>query len=66
VGNHGPVPATQAAPSASTVTVASWSAEVVARAWDSAAATQPEDPAQLWNPKGHANNSWARLRLRVR
>jgi sulfite oxidase len=40
-------------------------AEIVARAWDSAAATQPEDPAQLWNPKGYANNSWARLRLRV-
>jgi sulfite oxidase len=43
-----------------------WVAEVIARAWDSAAATQPEDPAQLWNPKGYANNSWARLRLRVR
>jgi sulfite oxidase len=42
------------------------SAEIVARAWDSAAATQPEDPAQLWNPKGYANNSWARLRLTVR
>jgi sulfite oxidase len=40
--------------------------EVIARAWDSAAATQPENPAQLWNPKGYANNSWARLRLRVR
>ncbi|HEX3834993.1 MAG TPA: sulfite oxidase [Solirubrobacteraceae bacterium] len=49
-----------------TVTVDSGAAEVVARAWDSAAATQPEDPAQLWNPKGYANNSWARLRLRVR
>ncbi len=41
------------------------SAEIVARAWDSAAATQPEDPAQLWNPKGYANNSWARARIEV-
>lgn len=48
------------------VMVTPGSAEIVARAWDSAAATQPEDPAQLWNPKGYANNSWARLRLRVR
>jgi sulfite oxidase len=40
--------------------------EIVARAWDSAAATQPDDPAQLWNPKGYANNSWARLRIHVR
>jgi sulfite oxidase len=47
------------------VSVAPGSAEIVARAWDSAAATQPEDPAQLWNPKGYANNSWARLRLTV-
>ena len=40
--------------------------ELAARAFDGAAATQPEDPAQLWNPKGYANNSWARLALRVR
>jgi len=40
--------------------------ELVARAWDSAAATQPDDPAQLWNPKGYVNNSWARLRLTAR
>ena len=40
-------------------------AEIVARAWDSAAATQPDDPAQVWNPKGYANNSWARLRVLV-
>jgi sulfite oxidase len=48
-----------------TISVAPGTVEVVARAWDSAAATQPEDPAQLWNPKGYANNSWARLRLQV-
>jgi sulfite oxidase len=39
--------------------------EIVARAWDSAAGTQPEDPASLWNPKGYVNNSWARARVRV-
>ncbi|MGI8440226.1 MAG: sulfite oxidase [Thermoleophilaceae bacterium] len=35
--------------------------EIVARAWDSAAAFQPEDPAHLWNPKGYVNHSWARV-----
>ena len=39
--------------------------EIVARAWDSAAGTQPEDPASLWNPKGYVNNSWARARVGV-
>jgi sulfite oxidase len=38
--------------------------EVVARAWDSAGATTPESPATVWNPKGYANNSWGRVRLR--
>ena len=37
--------------------------EVVARAWDSAAATQPEHAASVWNPKGYVNNSWARVVL---
>jgi sulfite oxidase len=32
--------------------------ELVVRAWDSAAATQPEHPASVWNPKGYVNNSW--------
>ena len=41
-------------------------AQIVARAWDSAAATQPSDPAQLWNPKGYVNNSWASLWVKVR
>jgi sulfite oxidase len=40
--------------------------EIVARAWDSAAAAQPEDPATLWNPKGYVNNAWARVRVRAR
>jgi sulfite oxidase len=39
---------------------------LVARAWDSAGATQPEDPATVWNPKGYANSSWARLEVDVR
>ncbi|MFZ0088598.1 MAG: sulfite oxidase [Solirubrobacteraceae bacterium] len=39
--------------------------ELVARAWDSAASTQPSSPAEVWNPKGYANNSWARLTVRV-
>ena len=37
--------------------------ELAVRAWDSAGATQPEDPATVWNPKGYANNAWGRLTL---
>lgn len=37
--------------------------EIVARAWDSTGAAQPESPAHLWNPKGYVNNSWARVRV---
>ena len=37
--------------------------EITVRAWDTAAAVQPESAAQLWNPKGYVNNSWARLRV---
>jgi sulfite oxidase len=48
-----------------TMTVLPGEVEIVARAWDSAAATQPEDPAHLWNPKGYVNNSWARVVLHV-
>jgi sulfite oxidase len=39
--------------------------EIVARAWDSDEATQPQDPASVWNPKGYVNNSWARVRVDV-
>jgi sulfite oxidase len=39
--------------------------EVVVRAWDTAANTQPERPATVWNPKGYVNNSWGRVRLHV-
>jgi sulfite oxidase len=40
--------------------------EIVVRAWDSAAGTQPEDPGGSWNPKGYANNAWGRVRVIVR
>jgi sulfite oxidase len=37
--------------------------ELAVRAFDSAGATQPEDPAPLWNPRGYMNNAWHRVRL---
>ncbi len=43
------------------VDVAVGTTEIVARAWDSAAAAQPESAAHLWNPKGYVNNAWARV-----
>jgi sulfite oxidase len=39
--------------------------EILVRAWDSSAATQPEDNATLWNPKGYANNARPRVRVRA-
>lgn len=39
---------------------------IVARAWDSTGATQPEEPRHVWNPKGYINNSWARVRVSAR
>ncbi len=39
--------------------------EVVARAWDSSAALQPSRAEDVWNPKGYANTSWPRVRLRI-
>ena len=39
--------------------------ELVARAWDSAANTQPESVAPLWNFKGYMNNAWHRVRVSV-
>ena len=39
--------------------------EVLVRAWDSSAATQPEDEAGLWNPKGYVNNARPRVRVRA-
>jgi sulfite oxidase len=39
--------------------------EILVRAWDSSAATQPEDEASLWNPKGYVNNARPRVRVRA-
>jgi sulfite oxidase len=39
--------------------------EIVVRAWDSSAATQPENEAALWNPKGYVNNARPRVLVRV-
>jgi sulfite oxidase len=39
--------------------------EILVRAWDSSAATQPEDEAALWNPQGYVNNARPRVRVRA-
>jgi sulfite oxidase len=39
--------------------------EILVRAWDSSAATQPEDEAALWNPKGYVNNARPRITVRA-
>ena len=46
-------------------TLGAGSADVVARAWDSTGAVQPELPDHVWNPKGYVNNSWAHANYRV-
>ncbi len=40
--------------------------ELVARAWDSTATTQPKDLATTWNIHGYVNNAWHRVPLRRR
>lgn len=40
-------------------------ADIAVRAWDNGASLQPENEADLWNPKGYANNAQARLRITV-
>lgn len=37
--------------------------EIVCRAWDTAAQTQPESPAHVWNFKGYMNNAWHRVHV---
>jgi sulfite oxidase len=37
--------------------------EIVVRAWDSAANTQPELAEQVWNFKGYMDNSWHRVKV---
>jgi sulfite oxidase len=39
--------------------------ELVVRAWDSAASTQPENAEGIWNLKGYINNSWHRVQFTV-
>jgi sulfite oxidase len=39
--------------------------EILVRAWDSSAATQPELEAALWNPKGYVNNARPHVRFRA-
>ncbi len=48
-----------------TVELAPGEHEMCVRAWDSSAATQPEDEAALWNPKGYVNNARPRIRVRA-
>jgi sulfite oxidase len=48
-----------------TVDLAPGTHDVVVRAWDSSAATQPDDEAGLWNPKGYVNNARPRIRLQA-
>jgi sulfite oxidase len=37
--------------------------ELLVRAWDSSAATQPDAEAALWNPKGYVNNASPRIHV---
>jgi len=37
--------------------------EILCRAFDTAAQTQPDHPSQVWNFKGYANNAWHRVRV---
>lgn len=39
--------------------------EIVARAFDTASNTQPEDARHVWNFKGYMNNAWHRVKLTV-
>ncbi len=39
--------------------------KILVRAWDSSAATQPEDEAGLWNPKGYVNNARPHVTVRA-
>jgi sulfite oxidase len=39
--------------------------EILVRAWDSSAGTQPESLATVWNPKGYMNTAWGRMRIAV-
>lgn len=47
------------------VDVAPGPLRITARAWDDTGTVQPESAASLWNPRGYANNAWARVALSV-
>jgi sulfite oxidase len=49
----------------STIDLPAGDVTITARAWDTAAATQPEHPESLWNPGGYVNNAWARVQVSV-
>ena len=46
-----------------TLTLGPGEHRLLVRAWDSSAATQPEDEAALWNPKGYVNNARPEIRI---
>lgn len=46
--------------------VASGEYEIIARAFDSASNTQPEDARHVWNFKGYMNNAWHRVKIQVK
>lgn len=48
-----------------TLTLPPGTHEIAARAVDTAANTQPADPATIWNFKGYMNNAWPRLTVTV-
>ncbi|MCQ4041437.1 sulfite oxidase [Streptantibioticus rubrisoli] len=49
-----------------TLTLPAGEVELIARAWDSTAAVQPESPATVWNLRGYANNAAAHLHVTCR
>ena len=40
--------------------------ELIARAFDAASNTQPEDARHVWNFKGYMNNAWHRVKFQVK
>jgi sulfite oxidase len=40
--------------------------ELIVRAWDTAANSQPETIASVWNFKGYVNNAWHRVKVTVK
>ncbi|MFL6193535.1 MAG: sulfite oxidase [Thermoanaerobaculia bacterium] len=46
-----------------TVELAAGGNEIICRAIDGAAQTQPHSPGEVWNFKGYANNAWHRVRV---